>query len=509
MSLSYEDGSTPQYNGNIANQSFANSSSNTFTYQYDKLNRLLSATATGMSEELSYDVMGNITSLNRDGTGAKTYNYSANQLQSVTGVTATNYIYDANGNAITDGRNNKTISYNYLNLPQTVSGGLSYTYDATGQKLTKNNNGTLRHYLQGIEYQGTTIDIIQTEEGIARHNGNNAYSYEYNLTDHLGNVRVSFYKNPSTNNLDILQRDDYYAFGKRKVVQGGTNKYLYNGKELQEELGEQYDYGARFYDPVIGRWNVVDPLAEKMMTWSPYTYAFNNPLRFIDVGGMIPYPITIRAFAPMKTFGGGFGGDNRGYTTNNTTARVTQKLLFDTDKSTLSSQAWSSMSHHPLFGEGRAMPRQNLAFASSTEGDSKWFGIRSDVASANPLTPSGTPDINIFSALSITENKKAGTLSIDGRLTGDNFPSTEAFISDPSGKSVFLGIGFFEGNPLKSLPGQNKDNSITNFSLTLTTDKKGNFTGVQVGDQKYSIDDWNKMFQQADPYEREKKKEQR
>jgi YD repeat-containing protein len=78
MTLSYEDGSTPQYNGNIANQSFANSSSNTFTYQYDKLNRLLSATATGMSEELSYDVMGNITSLNRDGTGAKIYNYSAN-----------------------------------------------------------------------------------------------------------------------------------------------------------------------------------------------------------------------------------------------------------------------------------------------------------------------------------------------------------------------------------------------------------------------------------------------
>ncbi|WP_051291073.1 M91 family zinc metallopeptidase [Pedobacter glucosidilyticus] len=203
----------------------------------------------------------------------------------MTGVTATNYSYDANGNAITDGRNNKTISYNYLNLPQTVSGGLSYTYDAAGQKLTKNNNGTLRHYLQGIEYQGSTIDIIQTEEGIARHNGNNAYSYEYNLTDHLGNVRVSFYKNPSTNNLDILQRDDYYAFGKRKVVQGGTNKYLYNGKELQEELGEQYDYGARFYDPVIGRFNTIDRFAEKYVDMNPYQYGANNPIKNIDING--------------------------------------------------------------------------------------------------------------------------------------------------------------------------------------------------------------------------------
>ena len=82
--------------------------------------------------------------------------------------------------------------------------------------------------------------------------------------------------------------NDYYAFGglmstsSRQSVQ----PYKYNGKELETACGVNwYDYGARRYDPVLGRWNGVDPLCEDYYSENPYGYCGNNPIRYIDPDG--------------------------------------------------------------------------------------------------------------------------------------------------------------------------------------------------------------------------------
>lgn len=236
------------------------------------------------------------------------------------------YKYDANGNMVKD--NNKGISkiiYNHLNLPTQIefsgSGTIFYFYNAAGVKLKKEvhavlqtNEITTTDYLGGFQYENTVLQFFPHPEGYVKNtpdkHGNPTYDYIYNYTDHLGNIRLSYTLDPVTNVLKILEENHYYPFGLKHTnyssdrrsyipetdlnpklilpVVEDSYKYKYNGKEWQDELGLNfYDYGARNYDPAIGRWMNIDPLAEVSRRWSPYTYCYNNPIVFVDPDGML------------------------------------------------------------------------------------------------------------------------------------------------------------------------------------------------------------------------------
>ncbi|WP_257666484.1 DUF6443 domain-containing protein [Parapedobacter tibetensis] len=289
--LKYQDGPVPQYNGNISRQEWQHAGTATqhYNYTYDRVGRLLSGiTGSGKDErDIRYDRMGNITQLKRDAGGTLlsfSYGTSGNQLQTITNGLKT-YTYDLNGNMTLDGRQDRSIGYNHhLNLPVSVTGVGNYVYDAAGRKLRSTLSGITTDYIDGVEWQGTALNVIHMEEGRILPDGSGS-GYQYVLRDHLGNNRVVF--NPGS---PTVQKTDYYPFGSH--YQSGTifspkDRYLYNGKELQDVTG-YIDYGARFYDPFIGRWGSVDLLADSMRRHSPYNYAFNNPIRFIDPDGMRP-----------------------------------------------------------------------------------------------------------------------------------------------------------------------------------------------------------------------------
>ena len=240
---------------------------------------------------------------------------SVNENSSIYGgypeVSGNTIAYDDNGNMTSQiDKGILNINYNYLNVPKEITfdpsyilhtspNGMyniltNYTYSADGRKLEKRHDygfvggskqfRTKINYFDGFQYTNDVLSFVPTSEGYYDFVQK---KYIYNYTDHLGNVRLSYFRNNT--GIEILEENNYYPFGMKhegyNTFGGNPNyNYKYNGKELQE--AGMYDYGARMYMPDIGRWGVVDPLAEKMTRHSPYNYAFNNPIRFIDPDGM-------------------------------------------------------------------------------------------------------------------------------------------------------------------------------------------------------------------------------
>ena len=200
--------------------------------------------------------------------------------------------YDANGNVTKDRERGLDMSYNCLNLLEYASdndaNAINYCYLADGTKLSATTGDDC-----GFAYRGSFTyradaggDRVfeSTPFGGGRIVGtvDDETEVRYFLTDHLGSVRVV-----ATDQNNVLERNDYYPFGKRwnsASLPISDNRDHFNGKEDQVFIGDCLaDYGARMYDRERGRWLTQDPLQQYH---SPYVFCGNNPIRLIDLDGM-------------------------------------------------------------------------------------------------------------------------------------------------------------------------------------------------------------------------------
>ena len=341
-------------------RSGAGTGTRSYDFAYDGLGRLVSADygeygdhVVGYGTSYSYDNMGNLLSLSREGDMTSSLKgivdnlsmtYDGNMLASVSdsapapSVTGSadfrdgvpevvEYTYDRNGNMTSDlNRKVSLISYNRQNRPARMrhAGGTeTFTYLPDGTKRGRTVLGKDRS-LSRTEYRGNlvcaddTLKYILFDGGLIAMDGASP-EYLFFLRDHLGSVRVVARPDGKA-----VQVNHYYPYGMAFAgggmsgnagahpVEGGVSvaggsleiggetggmelarpgasqPYRFLGNELytSNSLG-LYDFSARMYDPALGRFLSVDPMAETCLNMTPFAYCGNNPIIRVDPEGEI------------------------------------------------------------------------------------------------------------------------------------------------------------------------------------------------------------------------------
>jgi RHS repeat-associated protein len=320
-----------------------------FEYQYDQFNQLAktvfatynnsSNTITNRTEYSESGVSGGNIGYDKNGNIERLVRKAFNNVT----LDDLSYTVDPNGNkltAILDAASNTySQSFNFRTPSQSTSS--SFSYNAIGQlvqssaenvqnieympdgkvkKITFTNNNTTEYeygadgkkikskfylassgsykytwyigpYLFYYDEKDPTpefkISEVKLPTGVLRANASNlnsAYTV-YHLTDHLGNVRVTFKGSSPHSAIEVLSYNDYYAFG--GVIPGRewiseTTRFGYQGQEKKDASNPWYQFELRMYNQDIGRWFAPDPYSQHN---SPYLAMSNNPINYIDRDG--------------------------------------------------------------------------------------------------------------------------------------------------------------------------------------------------------------------------------
>lgn len=257
-------------------------------YGYDAIGNLTKDAAAGIpAGGIEWTVYGKIKSITKTGGPTIQYTYDAagNRISKMVDGVETRYIRDASGNVMSV----YVAGDNAIN-----SGALSQTevhlYGSSRLGITKR----ITNVEDTSSAPGIDMGALGTGKIVTLTRGNKFFE----LGNHLGNVLATVSDSKKAVSEDgstvdhyeanVVSAQDYYPFGMlepgRSYASGGY-RYGFNGKENDNETGWQ-DYGMRIYDRRGGRFLSVDPMAKKFPEESPYGFAGNSPISYVDYNGM-------------------------------------------------------------------------------------------------------------------------------------------------------------------------------------------------------------------------------
>jgi RHS repeat-associated protein len=475
-------------------------------YEYDGIGNLVKDRA-GNIDGVTWNIYGKIASIVKtDGTVIRyTYDVAGNRISKDVNGAVTWYVRDATGNVMstyTLGAN-KPVTLSEIHLYGSNRLGISTP------EIDLTQGDGVETVLSGLG-SGKVINFIRGKKF-------------FELSNHLGNVlaTVSDKKLPVllggslTYNADVVSVNEYYPFGMLmpgRSVNGSRYRYGFNGKENDNEVkgeGNQQDYGFRIYDPRVGKFLSVDPLAKSYPWNSPYSYAEGDVIRSMDLDGLEKYIIHQRSFAPWEFFGeiasGGrykYSGDHRGFSIlsdDMIKTKVSTAITVDisTAKATLTAAKqfgntirYDGKTDEALKTAPIVNPEVNLWNAQRNGSE---VLVKARIEGQAPLAP--FPILDPISSLidqpivwtgktSIDNHISDGYINVSYSLIGKGFPAFESFIEDANGTRLFIGAytSPAKNNILQALSGSELSLSRT-FNTKISTDQDGNFNGVYTKDR--------------------------